>query len=134
MPHRQKKSRTGRLPVDGAANTNRRHLPRRRIEMTDAQIVDHIRRLGYKVNIEQIGFTIESIADFIEARDRFWSKIGTVCLYDPPGLLVVEDARPREMQPIRDVLVVSLGNARAVMGVMNPDPMALTPRYARYME
>ncbi len=102
--------------------------------MSDAQIVDHIRRLGYVVKIGEIGFTIESISDFIEARERFWSKVGTVRIYDPPGLLVVEDAKPREMQPIRDVLVVSLGYARAVMGVINPDSMALTPRYARYME
>ncbi len=38
------------------------------------------------------------------------------------------------MQPTRDVLVVSLGTARAVMGVLNPDHDAATPRYARLME
>ncbi len=102
--------------------------------MTDGQIVDHFRRFGYKVKIDQIAFTIESIADFVEARDRFWSKIGTIRLYDPPGLLLVENAKPREMQPIRDVLVVSLGTARAVMGVLNPDHAAATPRYAKRME
>ncbi len=102
--------------------------------MSDGQIVDHMRRLGYTVKIGQIGFTIESIADFMEARERYWSKIGTVRVYEPPGLLVIENAKPREMQPIRDILVVSLGAARAVIGAMNPDPAALSPRYARYME
>lgn len=133
MPHRQCKLKTDELP-NGAPNADHRHVPRQRIDMSDGQIVDHMRRLGYKVKIGQIGFTIESIADFMEARERYWSKIGTVRVYEPPGLLVIENAKPREMQPIRDILVVSLGAARAVIGAMNPDPAALSPRYARYME
>ncbi|MBX9711957.1 MAG: hypothetical protein K2X60_13070 [Xanthobacteraceae bacterium] len=102
--------------------------------MTDSQIVDHFHKFGYRVKIDQIAFTIESIADFVEAREKFWSKAGLIRIYDPPGLLVVEDARPCVAQPVRDILVVSLGNACAVMGVMNPDHAALTPRYARLME
>lgn len=112
----------------------RAHTPRYRIAMSDGQIVDHFRRFGYRVKIGQIAFTIESIADFVEARERFWSKAGLIRIYDPPGLLVVEDAKPREMQPVRDIVVVSLGSARAVMGVMQPDHTALSPRYARFLE
>lgn len=133
MPYRQRQAQdTGSRAYETAQA--KAHLPRYRILMTDGQIVEHFRKFGYRVKISQIAFTIESIADFVEARDRFWSKAGLVKIYDPPGLLVVEDAKPRETQPTRDILVVSLGTARAVMGVMNPDHTASTPRYARFME
>lgn len=132
MPQFQDQLQNSRL-TNGHAVANRHHLPRQRIKMTDAEIVDHMRRLGYTVKISQVGFTIESIDDFMDARERYWAKVGTIRIYEPPGLLLIENAKPREMQPIRDVLVVSLGNARAVLGVMSPDPEAPTPRYARYM-
>jgi hypothetical protein len=112
----------------------RNYTPRHHITMTDSQIVDHVHRFGYRVNIGQIAFTIESIADFVEARENFWFKAGAIRIYDPPGLLVVEDAMPLERQTARDILIVSLGTARAVMGVINPDHAAMTPRYAKRME
>ncbi|HEY0234403.1 MAG TPA: hypothetical protein VGC86_05030 [Afipia sp.] len=133
MPNHQCKPQRNDRPAS-AETPVRSHLPRQRIDMSDGQIVDHMHRLGYTVKIGQIGFTIESVADFMDAREKYWSKVGTVRIYEPPGLLVIENAKPREMQPIRDVVVVSLGYARAVIGVMNPDPAAPTPRYARYME
>lgn len=102
--------------------------------MTDSQIVDHFRRLGYEVQIGQIGFTTESVADFFEAREKFWTRVGKLRVHDDGGLLVIENAQPRVMQPTRDIVVVSLGFARAVLGVLNPDPAAISPRYATRMD
>ncbi len=110
------------------------HAPRRRIHMSDAQIVHHFRKIGYGVRIDQIAFTNESVSDFVNARDKYWSKVGTIRIYEDPGMLVVEKAQPRGSQPMRDIAVVSLGRARAVMGVMKPDNAAISPRYAQRME
>ncbi|MGN6117499.1 MAG: hypothetical protein ACTHN2_18505, partial [Nitrobacter sp.] len=57
-----------------------------------------------------------------------------------PGLLVIEDAQPRQGQRTRDIIVISLGASRVVMGVeMKPGapPLAhgdATCRYAPTME
>ena len=41
--------------------------------------------------------------------------------------------KPRAGQPTRDIAVISLGHARAVMGVLKPDKSAELPRYAGTM-
>jgi hypothetical protein len=36
--------------------------------MSDADIVDHFRRLGFIVHIQQLAFTSETVEDYREAR------------------------------------------------------------------
>lgn len=89
---------------------------RDRLAMTDAEIVAHFARFGYRVSIGQIAFTSEPVEDFREARARKWFRAGALRVNEP-GLLVVEEAQPRPGQRTRDIVVVSLGATRCVMGV-----------------
>lgn len=107
---------------------------RDRIKMSDADITRRFERLGYNVTIDQIAFTTESVEDFYKARDSDWTGIGKIRIYEPPGLLVIEGAQPRAGQRTRDIAVISLGYARAVMGVLNPGNVAELPRYAPRMD
>lgn len=85
---------------------------------SDANIVDHFARLGYAVSCDQLAFTLESVEDYADAREHKWHRPGYVKTYEPGGMLLIEDAQPRVMQPTRDIVVVSLGSARVVMGVI----------------
>ena len=109
---------------------------RARIKMTDGEIEDHFQRLGYRVAINQLIFTSETVDDFREARAS-WYRAGDV-LENEDGLLVVEDVQPKAGRPTRDLVVVSLGYARAVMGCDQiPAPgsadSAVPHRYARML-
>lgn len=112
---------------------------RQRITMTDSDIVAHFARLGYRVLIQQIAFVGETVDDFREARSKKWYKAGKVKLNEP-GLFIVEECQPRPGQRTRDVVVVSFGSSRAVMGVeIKPGAPPLrvgdaTCRYAPTME
>jgi hypothetical protein len=112
---------------------------RGRIPMSDDEIVAHFTRIGYRVTIGQIAFTSETVQDFREARLGKWWKAGKLRM-DEPGLLRIEDAQPRPDQRTRDIIVVSFGGARAVMGVeIRPGAPPLkcgdaTNRYAPTME
>ena len=88
---------------------------RARIKLSDNDIIEHLSRFGYRVLFDQLVFTTESVDDFREARKQ-WYKAGRASLNEG-GLLIVEDAQPRPYQKTRDIAVVSLGNARVVMGV-----------------
>jgi hypothetical protein len=108
--------------VSGSGRATRDRIadgPRGLIGFADAYIVEHFGRLGYAVLYDQLVFTTEDVADFVVARETIWHRPGTVVSLDVTGLLVVEDAQPRADQPTRDIAVVSLGNARVVMGVIN---------------
>jgi hypothetical protein len=76
---------------------------RQRLKMSDADIVDHFRRLGFIVDIEQLAFTSETVEDYREARLKYWTTAGKL-VTDEPGLLVIRGAQPRPMRPSRDVL------------------------------
>jgi hypothetical protein len=102
--------------------------------MSDAEITARFERFGYHVLIDQIAFTTESVEDFYRAREDFWTRGGRVKLYEPPGLLIIEKAQPKPNQPTRDIIVLSLGYARAVMGVLSPKSDVEIPRYARDMD
>jgi hypothetical protein len=112
---------------------------RQRLQMTDAEIVGHFARYGYRVSVSQIAFTSEQVDDFREARARTWYRAG-VYRINEPGLLVIEDAQPRPSQRTRDIVVISLGPTRIVMGVeIKPDAPPLVAgstiqRYAPTME
>jgi hypothetical protein len=112
---------------------------RERISMTDDDIVARFGRFGYRVTIGQIALTTETIEDFRDARNGSWWKAGKT-RQSEPGLLWIEDAQPRPDQRTRDIIVVSLGTARAVMGVdIKPGAPQLKPgdatcRYAPKME
>ena len=111
---------------------------RDRIPMTDADIVAHFGRFGYRVSIDQIAFTGETVDDFREARTGKWWKAGKL-RQNEPGLVRIEEAQPRPDQRTRDIIVVSFGGARAVMGVeIKPGAPPLKPgdatnRYAPTM-
>jgi len=111
---------------DGAAG------PRGLVGFSNSFIVEHFERLGYAVDYDQLVFTTESVADFVAARETLWHKPGTVTELDIAGILVVEDAQPRPDQPTRDIAVVSLGDARVVMGVTDRSPR-IPIRYASTM-
>jgi hypothetical protein len=109
-------------------------LPRSRIKMSDREIVEHFNRLGFVSDIGGIVFTIETVEDFWIARQRLWHHPGEVERYEEHGLLVLKNAQPRPNQPSRDIAVVSLGHARAVVGVLpGSDIDPLYPRYAPKM-
>src|SRR4029079_2459110 len=81
-----------------------------------ADIVGHLARYGYRVVVQQIAFTSELVDDFREARAKKWYRAG-VYRINEPGLIVIEDAQPRPGQRTRDIVVISLGPTRVVMGV-----------------
>jgi hypothetical protein len=89
---------------------------RERLAMTDAEVVAHFARFGYRVSIAQIAFTSEPVEDFREARSRRWFRAGVI-RNNEPGLLIIEEAQPRGGQRTRDIVVVSLGATRCVMGI-----------------
>ena len=95
--------------------TNQPNSIRARIKLSDNEIVEHLARFGYRVVFAQLAFTTETVDDFRNARKQ-WHKAGSASLNEG-GLLIVEDAQPRPYQKTRDIAVVSLGNARVVMGV-----------------
>lgn len=97
---------------------------------TDAYLVDHFARLGYAVDCAQLAFTLETVEAYAEAREHEWHRPGRIAVYDYGGLLIIEDAQPHPRQPTRDVVVVSLGDARVVMGVTQRDGRR---RYAETM-
>src|ERR1700692_2377584 len=100
---------------------------RDRIPMSDADIVAHFGRFGYRVSIDQIAFTGETVDDFREARTGKWWKAGKL-RQNEPGLVRIEEAQPRPDQRTRDIIVVSFGGARAVMGVeIKPGAPPLKP-------
>jgi hypothetical protein len=88
---------------------------RQRLKMSDADIVDHFRRIGLIVDIKQLAFTSETLEDYREARLKYWTTAGKL-VTDEPGLIVIRGAQPRPTRPSRDVVVVGLGHARVVMG------------------
>lgn len=112
---------------------------RERLQMTDDDITSHFVRFGYRVSIDQIAFVGETVDDFREARRKKWFRAG-VLRKNEPGLLVIEDAQPRQGQRTRDIIVISLGPSRVVMGVeIKPGAPPLAPgdaacRYAATME
>jgi hypothetical protein len=89
------------------------------IPFTDGFIVDHFARLGYVVKFADLVLTTEAVEEFAGARLEGWHRPGTVVRYELPGLLVVESAQPHPRQPTRDIVVVFLGHARVVMGVLD---------------
>ena len=103
--------------------------------MSDADVIDHFRRLGFAATMSDLVFTTESVEDFCEARRRFWHRFGKTARYEEHGLLIVLQAQPRADQPTRDIVVVSLGHVRVVLGVLpgNSAPTTL-PRYAHTMK
>jgi hypothetical protein len=88
---------------------------RARLTLTDAEIIERFARFGYRVSINHIAFTTEQVDDFRKARLR-WVRIGRLRA-DEPGLMIIEQAQPRHGQPTRDMVIVSLGSSRAVMGI-----------------
>jgi hypothetical protein len=106
---------------------------RSRIHYSDAEIVDHLRRLGYDVAYDELAFTTETVADFAQARLANWHGPGHLATLEG-GLLIVERAQPHPRQRSRDVVVVSLGGARVIMGALNPPDCHIgVPRYAETM-
>jgi len=112
---------------------------RERLQMTDDDITSHFVRFGYRVSIDQVAFVGETVDDFREARRKKWFRAGSL-RKNEPGLLVIEDAQPRQGQRTRDIIVISLGPTRVVMGVeIKPGAPPLAPgdancRYAQTME
>jgi hypothetical protein len=106
---------------------------RSRIPYSDAEIVDHLVRLGYGASYDQLVFTTETVADFAEARLSNWYRPGNLVTSEQ-GLLIVARAQPQPLQRSRDIVVVSLGGARVVMGALNPPDCHIgIARYARTM-
>jgi hypothetical protein len=106
---------------------------RSRIHYSDAEIVDHLRRLGYDAAYDELAFTTETVTDFAEARLAHWHHAGHLATLEG-GLLIVEHAQPHPRQRSRDVVVVSLGGARVIMGALNPPDCHIgVARYAKTM-
>jgi hypothetical protein len=117
----------------GQAHSRATDSARSRIHYSDAEIVGHLRRLGYDAAYDELAFTTETVADFAEARLAHWHHAGHLATLEG-GLLIVEGAQPHPRQRSRDVVVVSLGGARVIMGALNPPDCSIgVPRYAKTM-
>lgn len=103
----------------GRQRNVRRGGTRSLVPFSDAYVRDHFLTFGYAVVFDQLVFTTESVADYLEARENSWHRPGEIVRLELPGLLIVEKAQPSARQPTRDIVVVSLGDARVVMGVIN---------------
>src|SRR5258708_31323765 len=90
-----------------------RNPARGRIQYSDAEIVDHFRRLGYGVSYDELAFTTESVADFAEARLTSWHPPGELVTLEG-GLLIVERAQPPPLQRSLAVMAASLPRARVI--------------------
>jgi hypothetical protein len=86
------------------------------VPMTDEEIETLFARLGYRVRIDDLVFTAETIDDFWFARYEAWDDAGTVARHEP-GLLIVKGARPRASSAGRDVVVVGFVMVRVVLGI-----------------
>jgi hypothetical protein len=86
------------------------------VPMTDSEIETLFARLGYRVRIDDLVFTAETIDDFWFARYEAWDDAGAVVRHEP-GLLIVKDARPRNSSERRDVVVVGFVMVRVVLGI-----------------
>lgn len=86
------------------------------VPMTDTEIETLFARRGYRVRIDDLVFTAETIDDFWFARYEAWDDPGTVVRHEP-GLLIVKDARPRKSSERRDVVVVGFVMVRVVLGI-----------------
>jgi hypothetical protein len=86
------------------------------VPMTDAEIETMFARLGYRLTIDELVFTAETIDDFWFARYEAWDDPGTVARHEP-GLLIVKRARPRKSSQPRDVVVVGFVMVRVVLGI-----------------
>jgi hypothetical protein len=86
------------------------------VPMTDTEIETLFARLGYRVHIDDLVFTAETIDDFWFARYEAWDDPGTVARHEP-GLLIVKEARPRMSSERRDVVVVGFVMVRVVLGI-----------------
>ncbi len=89
------------------------------VPFSDTYVREHFLTFGYAVVFDQLVFTTESVADYIKARENSWHRPGDIARIEMPGLLIVENAQPTLRQPTPDIVVVSLGDARVVMGVIN---------------
>jgi hypothetical protein len=107
---------------------------RTRVKMSDADLVEHFRRLGFEVTVDELVFTSATVEDFVSAREQLWHRGGDVVRYEAQGILILSNAQPKIRQPMRDIVVISLFYARVVMGVL---PTAIVegvlPRYAATM-
>jgi hypothetical protein len=111
-----------------------KHSARFRIQYSDSDIVDHFQRLGYAVTYDDLAFTTEEVDDFVRARLTNWHRSGNLVTLESHGLLIVERAQPHPRQRSRDVVVVSLGGARVIMGALNPPDRKIgVSRYADTM-
>jgi hypothetical protein len=118
---------------DRRAEPRLQETARGRILYSDDEIVDHLHRLGYGASYEQLAFTTETVADFAEARLSSWHRPGHL-ITSEGGLLIVARAQPQPLQRTREVVVVSLGGARVVMGALNPPDIGTgVARYAHTM-
>jgi hypothetical protein len=86
------------------------------VPMTDKEIETLFLRLGYRVRIDDLVFTAETIDDFWFARYEAWDDAGNVARREP-GLLIVSGARPRKSSAPRDVVVVGFVMVRVVLGI-----------------
>jgi hypothetical protein len=65
---------------------------RQRLKMSDADIVDHFRRLGFIVDIKQLALTSETVEDYRQARLKYWTTAGKL-VTDEPGFIVIRGAQ-----------------------------------------
>lgn len=100
------------LSEEGSEMNGRRVL----VPMTDVEIETLFLRLGYRVSIDDLVFTAETIDDFWFARYEAWDDAGVVARREP-GLLIVKNARPRTSAKPRDVVVVGFVMVRVVLGI-----------------
>jgi hypothetical protein len=46
--------------------------------MSDDDLIEHLARLGFAIEIEELVFTTETVEDFVRARDMFWHRPGDI--------------------------------------------------------
>lgn len=90
------------------------HLDRSAISKTDEEIEAAFDELGYGLTIDNLSFTTDTLAEWLEARQR-WADPGRL-VEQSETHFVVERAQAVRGQPRRDVVMIDFGDGRAIYG------------------
>lgn len=85
---------------------------RNEIKLTDEQIEDRFKDLGYDATVDDLVFTRETIADFLDSRKSYTQKGNIEERQD--DLIVIEGVQAYKGQPRFTLVVIDFGEVRAV--------------------
>lgn len=85
---------------------------RKLTKLTDAELESKFDKLGYDLTVDDLVFTVETIEDFKAARKEY--ALPGVVETDKDGVLEVQNVQVKKGTPRKPLVVVDLGEVRAV--------------------